>query len=125
MSRLHDPWIVNGTIAPAQTSITLQIRQGNYEQVWVFEQIAVSYSISTDAPTVSILKNGILYSGAAQFLKGNPGLGQTFAGEPYLYLESSDEIDIVIQNGTAGAQVKAQCQYRIIGYDDDELKGRF
>lgn len=125
MSKLHDPWIVDGIIQPATTAITLAIRQGNYEQVWAFEQISVSYSISTDAPTVSILKNGVLYSGAAQFLKGNPGLGQTFGGVPYLYLEASDELDIVVQNGTAGAQVKAICQYRIINYDDPELAGRF
>lgn len=125
MSKLHDPWIVNGTIQPAQTAITLKVAQGNYEQVWVFEQIAVSYSVSTDSPTVSILKNNVLYAGAAQFLKGNPGLGQTFGGVPYVYLESSDELEIVVQNGTAGAQVKAICQYRIINYDDPELAGRF
>lgn len=125
MGKLHDPWIVNGIIQPAQTSITLSIRQGNYEQVWAFEQIAVSYSVGTDAPTVSIIKNGVIYAGAAQFLKGFPGLGQTFGGLPYLYLEASDELDIVVQNGTAGAQVKAICQYRIIDYSDDELSGRF
>lgn len=125
MSKLHDPWIVNGQIPALQTSITLNVTQGNYEQVWVFEQISVSYSIGTDSPTVSILKNGILFSGAAQFLRGNPGLGQTFGGVPYVYLESSDTLSIVVENGTAGAQVKAICQYRILNYDDDELAGRF
>lgn len=125
MGKLRDPWIEAGKIPVAGTSVTLSIKQGNYEQVWVFEQIAVSYDISTDAPTVSILKNDVIFSGAAQFLKGNPGLGQTFAGVPYLYLESSDVLKIVVENGTAGANVKAVCQYRVIGYDDDELAGRF
>lgn len=125
MGKLRDPWVESGTIPLAGTSLTLNIRQGNYEQVWVFEQIAVSYDISTDAPTVSIIKNGVIFSGAAQFLKGNPGLAQTFAGVPYLYLESGDSLQIVVQDGTAGAHIKAVCQYRVIGYDDDELAGRF
>lgn len=125
MGKLRPDYFNSATIAPAQTTVNVPILQNQYEMVWVIEQIVVKYSVATDYPQVTIVKNDQVYSGAAQFLKGSAGLAQTFAGVPYLYKEVDDEVHVRVENGTAGALVTIQVQYRVIGYDHEELEGRF
>lgn len=125
MGKLRTDFPFTATIQAAHTSVSYQIPFNNGEQVWVIEQIAVQYSNNADSPQVTILKNNNVYSGAAQFLRGNGALAQTFSGVPYLYMENDDNVTIRVDNGTAGAVVTGQIQYRIIRYDDSELEGRF
>lgn len=125
MGKLRPDWTVTGTIPIGQTSVSIPINSNLVELVWVIEQIAVRYSVNTDAPQVTIMKNGNVFAGAGQFLRGNNGLAQTFAGQPYLYMENDDDVRVNVDNGTAGALVTVQFQYRVISYDDDELAGRF
>lgn len=125
MGKLRPNWVVTGQIATGQTSVSIPITNNGYETVWVIEQIAISYSKVGDTPTVSILLDGNLYAGPAQMIPISTGLGQTFGGQPYLYLESDDNLQIQIQGGTAGASVLVQVQYRQISYGHDELQGRY
>lgn len=124
MGKLRPDYVKQGTLAVGQTSLSIPINNNLGQQVWVIEQIAVRYSVNTDAPQVTLIKNGNVFAGAAQMLRGNNGLAQTFAGQPWLYMESDDTVSVNIDNGTAGALVTVQFTYRVIGYDDDELTGR-
>lgn len=132
MGKLREPVTLSGVIPIGQSAFGLAIVMNSYETVWVIEQIAVGYDRQVDTPQVSILRNGVVFSGAAQMLPGaiqglavNPGLAQTFAGVPYMYMEADTTIIIQITNGTAGATVSALVQFREISYADDELVGRF
>lgn len=117
--------MANGVIAAGQTSVTIPVIHGQYERVWVIEQIGVSYSVATDAPICSVIYDNELYSGPGQMVPQQTGLGISFGGHPYLYIESSDSVAVQVQNGSAGALVKVQVQYRDISYSDSELQGRF
>jgi hypothetical protein len=123
MGKLRPPYFNSATLTG--TSVDIPIINNQVERIWVVEQIQVQYSINTDAPTVAIIVDGKTYSGPAQMLKGNNGVGQTFAGQPWLYIEAGDGVKVRVQDGTVGANVTVQVQYREIGYSDDELKGRF
>lgn len=125
MGKLRPNWTAQATIANAQTSVSIPISNGGYETVWVIEQIGVSYSVNSDAPAASVYFNGQLYSGPAQFIPLGSSLGQSFGGQPYLYAESDDDLEVVITNGSAGAIVNIQVQYRVISYGHDELSGRY
>lgn len=125
MGKLRTPYYNSGTIDVGKTAIDVRVVNNQIERVWVIEQLQVQYSISTDAPTVAIVLDGQVYSGPAQMLKGSSGVGQTFAGTPYLYVENDSDVIVRIQDGTAGALVTVQAQYREIGYQDEELRGRF
>lgn len=123
--RLRAPWIISGTIATGQTSISLTINNNNYERVMVIEQIGVNYSISGDSPQATVFVDGNLYAGPAQLIPINPGLGQSFGGQPYLYAEAYNNVTVEITNGSQGALVTLKIQHREIGYNDSELEGRF
>lgn len=125
MGRLRPNWTVQAVIPAAQTSVGVSIAHNGYETLWVVEQIAVSYNKAGDTPTVSLQLDGNLYAGPAQMIPISSGLGQTFGGQPYLYLESDDNLQVLIQGGTAGAGITVQVQYRQISYGHDELQGRF
>ena len=125
MGKLRPNWIVTAKIAAGQTSVSIPVNHNGYEVVWVIEQLAVNYSVAGDTPTVSIMFDGSLYSGPAQMIPISSGLGQSFGGQPYLYVEADDDLEVLIQGGTAGALITVQVQYRQISYNHDELQGRF
>lgn len=122
MGQLRPDYFASAKIVT--TTISVPITHNNYEAVWIVEQIAVKYSVAADYPRVTVIKNGSVFSGAAQFLQGSAGLAQTFAGQPYLFVEADDAVSVFVENGTANALVSVQAQYRVIRYDDDELAGR-
>lgn len=122
MGKLRPEYFASTTLVG--TTANVPITHNGYEQVWVVEQITVKYDKPLDYPQVTIVKNNQVFSGAAQFLKGSAGLAQTFAGLPYLYMEADDAVNVRIENGTAGALVVVQAQYRVVKYDNDELDGR-
>jgi hypothetical protein len=123
VGKLRPDYFASGTILV--TSIDIPIMHNAYETVWVIEQIAVKYSVASDHPQVTVMKNSQVFSGAAQFLQGSGGLAQTFAGQPYLYQEVDDAVTVRVEGGTAGALVTVQAQIRVIDYNSPELEGRF
>lgn len=95
----------------------------------MIEQITVNYSNTNDSPNAVVLKNGQVFAAAAPLLPGPAGSGvqglsQTFAQQPWLYAECSDDIEVAISSGSAGAVATIRAMYRRIGYGDDELAGR-
>lgn len=106
-------------------NVKIPILNRQYERVWVVEQIQVFYNKAGDAPTATVTVNGQPYSGPAQMMPKTTGVGQTFGGYPYLYLETNDTVTVDIIGGTSGVLVNIQVQYREIDYNHDELEGRF
>lgn len=125
--RLRDPYTNIGTV-DANGNCSVPIVHNAYERVWEIQQITVLYGVQGDSPTCQVSLNGEVYSGGAVMLpslgKGSAGgLAQTFAGLPYLYMESQDTVTVDISNGSQGTQVTIRVQYRAITYDDDALQG--
>lgn len=125
MGRLRPNYLQSATIPTGQTSVNLDISHSFTEHLWVIEQIGINYSTAGDAPQVAIYVDGQLYSGPAQMVPTPGGLGQSFGGQPYLYVENDDSVQIQVTNGSAGAIVTIQVQYRHMPYDHDDLQGRF
>lgn len=115
----------NAANVTSGTSVMVPIAFTDRNRVWILEQISAFYSVATDSPTVSILLNGVLYSGPAPMVPTGTGLGQTFGGQPYLYIESDDRVQILFQGCTVGATASIQVQQKIVPYDHSDLDGRF
>jgi hypothetical protein len=99
--------------------------------VWVFEQITANYNVVTDNPLVSIVKDGIVYAAPGIMLPGAinssgmvTGLSSTFSGLPYLILESANDGEVILTNGSIGAVFSIIGQKYHLGYDSPELQGR-
>ncbi len=124
MGKLRPNWTGTG-VTSAGGSVAISIPNNNGERVWIVEQIAINYPKAGDTPTVSIYLNGQLQSGPAQMIPVTNGLGQTFAGQPYLHIEVDDNLQVQVQGGTSGVSVSVQVQYRTVSYGHDELEGRY
>jgi hypothetical protein len=119
----RDPY-VNSVVLSATTG-QVKINLTNNRFVWVIEQINAFYSKTSDSPQCSVIRNGIVYSGPAPMSPSINGLGQTFAGLPYLYMQNRDDVEVFISGGSAGGLLTVQAQFREIETDDPELRGRF
>ena len=127
LNRLRDPY-TNSAVVDANGNAFVPIVHRGYERVLEIQQITVNYANQGDNPNVQITLNGEVYSGGAVMLtsngKGNAGgLAQTFGGLPYLYMESSDTVQVEIANGSQGTLVTIRVQYRELTYDAPELEG--
>lgn len=111
-------------IPAGKTSISVPINMTNSSFCWEIEQIAVTYSIATGNPQVTITKNGIAYAPTALFVPGPTGQSQNAAGLPYLYMKSGDDVEIVVTGGVAGAEVTILAQYREYIATDPQVYGR-
>ena len=118
-------YLLEKAIPPGQTTVSVPINQSNSSYCWEVEQITVTYGNQTDNPQVTITKNGVPYAPTAILVPGpNGNQSQTFAGLPYLYVKSSDDAEIVITSGTAGATVTVFAQYREYLATDPAVYGR-
>lgn len=127
--RLRDPYVNVGTV-DVNGNCVVPIVHNATERVWEIQQITVNYSSPGDLPTLQITVNGEVYSGGAVMLpsqgkNGQGGLGQTFGGLPYLYMENHDRVQVEVGNGSLGTTVTVHVQFREITYDDDALTGYY
>ena len=125
--RLLTPYTNQGTV-DVNGNCVIQIKHNGYEKVLELQQITVNYGTQGDQPTVQITLNGEVYSGGAVMLpslgKGQAGgLAQTFGGQPYLYMEAHDVVNVEVGNGSMGTLVTVRVQYRVLDYSADELQG--
>lgn len=127
--RLNEPYTATGTV-DVNGNCVIPIRHNGYEKVLEIQQITVNYGTQGDQPTVQITLNGEVYSGGAVMLpslgKGQAGgLAQTFGGQPYLYMEAHDVVNVEVGNGSLGTIVTVRAQYRVLDYGADDLQGMF
>jgi hypothetical protein len=123
VSTFRDPYVnsvtLSGTIGQVKINLT------NNRFVWVIEQINAFYNKTSDSPQCAVIRNGVVYSGPAPMSPSINGLGQTFAGLPYLYMQNRDDVEVFISGGSAGGLLTIQAQFREIETNDPELRGRF
>ena len=107
------------------TTIRLPLNHADVRVVWIFSQITANYTnlSGNDNPLVSVLKNGKAYSAPGFMTPGLTGLSVTFAGLPYLVLESDDDGEVVLTNGTIGDTFSIIGQKIEVTYDDPLLAG--
>jgi hypothetical protein len=124
---LRPPYTNSATFTVGQTMANIPIVQNFNTNLWVIEQITITYSAPTDNVNVTIYQNGVNVTGSPM-VPGAVGLTQTFSGVPPIYMEASDDVVCslaVTGTGSSGAQAIIYVSYREIGYDSDELDGRF
>ena len=128
MPRLRPPYTDSVQIPAGATSAQIPILNNDGQTIWVVEQISVTYSNSGDQVNASVIQSGIVATGGSLFPSAS-GLTQTFNGDPPLYVESYTNqyvlIGVTTIGGALGGLASIFVLYREIGYDDDELQGRY
>lgn len=131
--RLRSPYENSAIAAHGAVNVVVPIVFNDYSHVWVVEQIAATYSNNTESVAASVTQNNVVVTGGPLIRSALPGaanLVQTFAGDPYLYIEANDivQVNFVITGGeqlAGGALANIYVQYRELTYNDPELAGRF
>lgn len=125
MGKLRPPYFNQG-VCDVNGNVTIPIVHNNNVLVWEVEQIAVQYRGTTNAnPRATVVQNGALFSGTGQLLRNQQGYGVTFAGIPYMYMESDDTVQVQLTGGVSGTEVDLLVQYVELDYGHDSLQGRF
>lgn len=109
----------------ASIKVPVQLNDSFY--IYEIEQITVQYTGgANDAPNGAILKNGVAYGGAAPLMPGIVGntLSQTWAGDPHLWMEVTDDVEVQLVNCTAGATVVVFAQYLRYRANDPDVQER-
>ena len=108
----------------------IPIFHNDSQWMWEMSQITVTYDKNTDRPNVGILKNNLPAVSAAPMQPGpgtnfpNTALTQTFAGLPYIWSEVRDSIEVVVTQGTAGANIGVFVQYSRYASNDPDVQQR-
>lgn len=119
-----------GQAVVASTGIgTVLLKQNNASTTWEVEQIGVSVGPASQTANVVIYKNGNLVAPTSALVpqvsqSGAVSLGQTAAGLPYVYVNASDELEIVVNAATSGDAVTVRAQYREFPNSDPNMAGR-
>lgn len=110
--------------------VVVPVKQNNASKVWLVEQVTATVGPKTTNGTLGIFKNNFPIGPAAVLspivtpLNVN-AVGQTFAGEPYVPLGASDELEVVLAGCTAGDQVTVRVQYKEFDHNDPRIAGVF
>ena len=131
--RLRSPYENTAVIAHTAVSGAVPIVFNDYSHVWVIEQITATYSNNAEAVAASVSQNGVIITGGPLVRSSVPGannLVQTFAGDPYIYVEAADktQVNFTVTGGEQlanGATATIYVQYRELSYNDPELSGRY
>lgn len=112
----------------ASTKATVLVKQNNPSVCWQLEQISVTVGTASTTGNVGIFKNGNMVTPTSALTPvvkpdGTSVIGQTAAGDPYLYLQASDEVEIVVSSVTNGDTVTVRIQYRELSLSDPLVRG--
>lgn len=104
------------------------LSQDNPAMVWEVQQVGVTVSIASQAGNVGIFKNGNLVAPTSALVPQiSPGsiasIGQTASGLPYVYIQASDILQIVVSSATADDTITVRAQYREIASNDPLVRG--
>lgn len=118
----------SSVIVNAQKMATVRIKQNNPAMVWEIQQITVTVGPASTSGNVGIFKNGNMVTPTSALtpvvtVLGTNAIGQTAAGLPYVYIQASDELEIIVSSATAGDQVTTRAQYREVDSSDPIVRG--
>jgi hypothetical protein len=121
-------WLGQANVAATGLAV-VTINQNNASTVWEIEQISVSVGPISTGANVAIFKNGNLVAPTSSLVPqvnsaGISSIGQTAAGLPYVYVNASDHLDIVVNSATIGDLMSVRAQYREFPKDDPAMSGR-
>lgn len=121
-------WLGQATIN-AQGVGTVLISQDNPAVVWEIEQVGVSVGPTSTSGNVVVWKNNNLVAPTAALVPqvsqyGITTIGQAAAGLPYVYLNASDTMQIVVNSASSGDAVTVRAQYREFNSSDPNMIGR-
>lgn len=123
------PEFLSSSIAvDASGMATVLIKQNNPAMVWEVQQITVQVGPKSTSGSVGIFKNHNMVTPTSALTsiitsQNTAAIGQTAAGLPYLYIQASDEIEIIISKATLADQVTVRAQYREIDSSDPLVRG--
>lgn len=127
MPLLRQPYVNSVVVPGGATSATVPIVINMIDVIWAIEQITCNFSNGNDSSSVAIVQDGYFPTAGALFPSAS-GLTQTFAGQPYIYLESSNALNVKfsfsLTGGSLGGTALVYVQYRALSIDDEELVGR-
>lgn len=120
-------WL-SSSVTVANTKATVSMKQNNPAVVWEVQQITVNVGPSSTAGNVGIFKNGNMVTPTSALTPavtatGIATIGQTAAGLPYVYIQASDELEVVVSSVTNGDSVTVRAQYREIDSSDPLVRG--
>lgn len=96
--------------------------------VWEISQISASVGPSSTAGNVGIFKNNQLIAPTANLTPivtpaNQNFIGQTASGDPYVYIQATDEVEIVISSVSSGDSVNIRAQYKEYHENDAAIEG--
>jgi hypothetical protein len=121
-------WLGQAKVAVSGIA-TVIIPNNNTSVVWEIQQVGVTVGPASTGGNVAIFKNNNLVAPTAALAPlvnqfGAIALGQTAAGLPYVYIYSSDTLQIVVSAATAGDSMTVRAQYRELSLVDPDVRGR-
>jgi hypothetical protein len=121
-------WLSSSTTIAASGRGTVLLKQNNPARVWEVQQITVNVGPSSTSGNVSIFKNGNMVTPTSALTPavtstGVKTISQSAAGLPYVYIQASDELEIVVSSATSGDAITVRAQYREIDSSDPIVRG--
>lgn len=122
-------WLQQGTVDASGFCLIIVTHQ-NASAIWEVEQVGISVGPKSVTANVVIYKNGNLIAPTSILqpqtdISGNrTSIGQTAAGLPYVYLQASDQMQVVVSSATAGDNVTVRSQIREYPLSDPNVRGR-
>lgn len=107
----------------------VDLEQNNTSVVWVIEQVSASVGPKSTGGNIAIFKNGNLVAPTTALAPqispiGIPAVGQTASGLPYVYVQTSDVLQIVVTSVTVGDLLTVRAQYQELPLNDPTVRGR-
>jgi VCBS repeat-containing protein len=121
-------WLGQAKIA-ATGIATVIMQQNNPAMVWQIEQVSVSVGTVSTQGNVAIFKNDNMVAPTSALVPqtnqyGQVTIGQTAAGLPYIYLNASDKLQVVVNSATSGDTMTVRAQYVEMDSSDNKYRGR-
>lgn len=121
-------WLGQATVASTGIA-TVTVNQNNASTIWEVEQISATVGPVSIAANIAIFKNGNMVAPTSALVpqvasNGSLSIGQTASGLPYVYLNASDHLDIVVSAAEPDDMMTVRAQYREFPLSDPNMAGR-
>lgn len=121
-------WLGQANVASTGIA-TVTVNQNNASTIWEVEQISATVGPTSIAANIAIFKNGNMVAPTSALVpqvasSGVTAIGQTASGLPYVYLNASDHLDIVVSGAEPNDMMTVRAQYREFPLSDPNMAGR-
>jgi flagellar basal body-associated protein FliL len=112
----------------ASNKATSLLKTNNPAVVWIAQQVSVTVGAASTAGNVTIFLNGNMVTPTSALTPivtstGENAIGQTAAGDPYIYLHATDELSVVATSVTNGDRMTIRIQYRQVDANSNDVWG--